>query len=201
MIRFGKRPSESVIEDYIRYCQTLDFNYPYVGQTRDLINSGDAPPGFRLDRFSHYVGKGEAVFTAVSDAISRWEMFNHSMAELKYLHPAIENGNTVAVVFGSLGLWTVNPARIIYTLDNRRQSGPIKQSGFAYGTTTGHIATGEELFHVDWDQQSDEVHFRITVFSRPGSLLAWIGKPYMLHQQKRFRRMAAKAIQTAITQD
>ncbi len=196
MIRFGKRPSGSLIEEYLKDCGSLDFNYPFVGQTRNLIDTGDAPKGFRLDRFSHYVGSGESVFNAVADAIEHWEMFNHSMAELKYLSPETESGNTVVVVFGSMGLWTINPARIIYKLEESRQQEKIKQAGFAYGTTQGHIAIGEELFHVDWNQETDEVYFRITVFSRPGSLLAWIGKPYMLYQQKRFRRMAAEAIST-----
>ncbi len=196
MIRFGKKPSDSLVEHYLKTCRTLDFNYPFVGQTRNLIDAGDAPKGFRLDRFSYYVGSGESVFNAVADAIEHWEMFNHSMADLRYLSPEIESGNTVVVVFGSMGLWTINPARIIYKLDQSRQQGKIQQAGFGYGTTDGHIATGEELFHVDWNRESDEVHFRITVFSHPGSLLAWIGKPYMTYQQRRFRRLAAKAIST-----
>ncbi|MBA61402.1 MAG: hypothetical protein CMJ76_03460 [Planctomycetaceae bacterium] len=196
MIRFVKKPSDTAIVQYIRHCQTLDFNYPYVGQTRNLIDSGEAPKGYRLDRFSHLIGYGEEVFNGVADAINQWEMFNHPMAELKYLNPKIENGNTVVVVFGSMGLWTVNPARIIYELAESRQQGKIRQAGFAYGTTMGHIAIGEELFHVDWNQKTDEVNFRITVFSRPGSLLAWIGKPCMAYQQKKFRRLAAQAILT-----
>ena len=196
MIRFGKKPAVSTIEQYIRHCQTLDFNYPYVGQTRNLIDSGETPEGYRLDRFSHLVGHGETTFNAVAEAISQWEMFNHRMAELQYLRPDIENGNTVAVLFGSMGLWTVNPARIIYELEDSRQQGLIRQAGFAYGTPMGHIAVGEELFHVDWTQETNEVNFRITVFSRPGSILAWIGKPYMLYQQKKFRRLAAQAIST-----
>ena len=196
MIRFGTKPSTSTIKPYIRHCQNLDFNYPYVGQTRDLIDEGDAPRGFRLDRFLYPVGHGQKVFNAVTKAISQWEMFNHPMSELNYLNPEIKSGNTVVVVFGMMGLWTVNPARIIYEIENSRQQGKIKQAGFAYGTTIGHIAIGEELFHVDWNLETDEVNFRITVFSRPGSLLPWVGKPYMLYQQKRFRRMAAQAIST-----
>ena len=54
MIRFGKKPNDKAIEDYIRHCQTLDFNYPYVGKTRDLIDTGEAPQGFRLDRSAHH---------------------------------------------------------------------------------------------------------------------------------------------------
>jgi len=197
MIRFGKKPSDETIEAYIRHCRALDFNYPYVGQTRDLIESGEAPKGFRLDRSAHLLGYGEQIFQAAAAAVVHWEMFNHPMADLCYLDPTIESGNTVAVLFGSLGLWTVNPARIIYALDNERNQGRFLQAGFAYGTTEGHIAIGEELFHVDWDQETDEVHFRITVFSRPGSLLAWIGKPYMLYQQGRFRRLAGRAMEKA----
>ena len=118
MIRFGTKPSTSTIKPYIRHCQNLDFNYPYVGQTRDLIDEGDAPRGFRLDRFLYPVGHGQKVFNAVTKAISQWEMFNHPMSELNYLNPEIKSGNTVVVVFGMMGLWTVNPARIIYEIED-----------------------------------------------------------------------------------
>ena len=197
MIRFGKKPNDKAIEDYIRHCQTLDFNYPYVGKTRELIDSGEVPQGFRLDRSAHHLGRGRVTFEAASAAVNDWEMFNHPMADLRCLSPQIENGNTVSVLFGTMGLWTINPARIIYRLDECRQKRQYLQSGFAYGTTQGHIAVGEELFMVDWNQATDDVYFRIVVFSRPGSLLAWLGKPYMLLQQQKFRRLAGRAIKQA----
>ena len=121
------------------------------------------------------------------------EMFNRRLtAQLSQPETKVKH---CRCCFWDDGIMDGIKARIIYELGSRQQ-GKIKQAGFAYGTTMGHIAIGEELFHVDWNLETNEVYFRITVFSRPGSLLAWIGKPYMLYQQKKFRRMAAQAIST-----
>ena len=195
MICFGKSPSDHSIQNYLDQCRDKDFNYSYVGCTSELIDQGTAPSGFRLDRYSIELGSGEEVFSRAIAAIKKWEMFHHSMASLKWHDTPIENGSMVAVVFGMLGVWTVNPARIVYLLNPERQAGRIRQFGFAYGTVPGHIAIGEECFQVDWNQETDLVQFRITVISRGGSFLSVVGKPVMTIQQKKFRRLAGSAMQ------
>ena len=92
------------------------------------------------------------------------------------------------------GLLTINPARIIYSLTNAGK-GHYLQSGFAYGTTQGHVAVGEVIYG-GLEQATDDVYFRSS-FARPGSMLAWLGKPYMLLQQQKFRRLAGHAIKQA----
>ncbi len=111
----------------------------------------------------------------------------------------MQSGNMVGVLFKVLSQWTANPARIVYTLNAEREGGKYRQCSFAYGTVPGHIEKGEECFQVDWDQESDIVRFRITVISRPGSLLSLVGKPIVNFQQKRFRKLAGQAMVAAIT--
>ena len=199
MFYLGKKPTDDVIRGYLNQCQDIDFNYAYVGCTSDLIDRGNAPPGFRLDRYSIVLGEGEDIFDLGSQAICKWEMFNHAMATLKWHDTPIQSGNMVAVLFKVLSQWTANPARIVYTLNAEREGGKYRQFGFAYGTVPGHIEKGEECFQVDWDQESDIVRFRITVISRPGSILSLLGKPIVNFQQKRFRKLAGQAMVSAVT--
>ena len=73
----------------------------------------------------------------------------------------------------------------------------MNTNGKFYISSGVGTVVGEELFMVDWNQATDDVYFRIVVFARPGSMLAWLGKPYMLLQQQKFRRLAGHAIKQA----
>ncbi|MFL2869847.1 MAG: DUF1990 family protein [Pirellulaceae bacterium] len=194
-----RKPSSQQLERVLDSSREADFNYPFTGVTRDLLVDGDGPKGFRLDRFTFRLGSGDEAFEAAREAIDSWQMFNHSMASL---HPMDSNTSLqtcVTVLFGGYGLWILNPARILYRLsESNLRDGHVKQYGFAYGTLPGHIAKGEECFSVEMDTITKEVQFRITVISRPGHFLSWIGGMIMTREQKRFRRLAGRAMKSYV---
>ena len=101
----------------------------------------------------------------------------------------------MAVIVKVCGLWTFNPARIVYTFD---EGGEMEQFGLAYGTLPGHLEQGEEQFRVCWDHATDQVRFHITVFSRPSHWLVWLGYPLARREQARFRRLSGAAMQQAL---
>ena len=190
-----RKPSGRDIERILDSSREAEFNYPFTGVTRELLVDGDGPKGFRLNRFTVSLGSGDEVFEAAKEAIDSWQMFNHSMASLHPVGIDTSLQTCVAVLFRGYGLWILNPARILYRLsESSLRDGRVRQFGFAYGTLPGHIAKGEECFSVEIDTITNEVQFRITVISRPGHLLSWIGSLIMTREQKRFRRLAGRAM-------
>lgn len=70
------------------------------------------------------------------------------------------------------------PCRVIYVIDER------DRRGFAYGTLDGHPETGEAAFIVDRTDDGS-VWLTIRSFSRPGTLLTWLGYPVARLMQSR----------------
>ncbi|HEV3062064.1 MAG TPA: DUF1990 family protein, partial [Vicinamibacterales bacterium] len=64
-----------------------------------------------------------------------------------------------------------------------------------------HAESGEELFDVFLDSESDEVRYRIRATSKPQAALARIGQPIARALQARFRRDSAAVMKRAIEAD
>jgi uncharacterized protein (UPF0548 family) len=57
-----------------------------------------------------------------------------------------------------------------------------------YATTALHVEEGQERFVVEFDPESESVHYLIEAISRPRHVLARIGYPISRAMQRRFRR-------------
>ena len=79
----------------------------------------------------------------------------------------------------------------------RRRPGDVARFGFAYGTLTNHAESGEELFEVFIDPQTDDVMYRIRAISWPQAMLARFGQPIVRALQERFRDHSAAAMKLA----
>ena len=66
------------------------------------------------------------------------------------------------------------------------------------GTLGVHMARGEERFLVEWDRADDAVWYSILAFSRPKSLLAWLGYPVARLMQRRFAAASKRAMVRAV---
>lgn len=166
----------------------MPFSYGEVGATRE----GEAPAGYVVDRYRQRLGEGEGAYRRAVEALRRWRQFDLAWVRIHPRGAPLEAGTTVGVVAQHLGSWSLNPARIVYTVEG--PAGAVERFGFGYGTLPGHAARGEERFLVEWDHESDAVHYDVLAFSRPGTPLALVGHPFMRLLQRRFARDSKRAM-------
>jgi uncharacterized protein (UPF0548 family) len=185
----SSRPSESVIEDYLRRSQALPLSYDPIG-----IAKG-SPPNFTTDEATASLGHGCATWERAKISLAEWRHFDLGWVELFPRAAGIEPGTVVAVLIRHLGFWSLNGCRVVYSIGNR-EAGP--KFGFAYGTLTNHAETGEELFEVAMTPGSEEVKYRIRAAAKPHALAARIGYPITRALQARFRRDSIVAMREAI---
>jgi uncharacterized protein (UPF0548 family) len=185
-----RRPSDTMIRDFLASQAKRDFTYAEVGATATTL-----PSDYVVDHTRVKLGEGEAVFRAAQVALERWDQFRLGWVEVWPPEVPIRVGEVVASVSRCLGLWWLNACRIVYVVD---EAGPVTRFGFANGTLPGHAETGEERFLVEWDPASGAVWYDILAFSRPHQFLIRLGYLYMRQVQKRFGRESAAAMVRAV---
>ena len=185
-----RKPTPGSIRRFLKSQAVLDFNYPAVGAT-----ATSQPAGYVTDRTRIMLGIGEPIFLAAKAALQRWEHFRLGWVEPWPPETPIQSGEVVAIMAWTAGLWTLNCCRIVYVVD---EAGSITRFGFAYGTLPGHVESGEELFQIEWDQNTNRVWYDILAFSRPNHFLTRLAYPLVRHTQKRFGRDSAAAMFRAV---
>jgi uncharacterized protein (UPF0548 family) len=177
---FLHRPTAETIQAFLAGQARLDLTYAAVGATMT------APPaGYVVDHTRIRLGEGEKAFIAATDALERWQQFRLGGLEAWPPDTPIQEGQVVAILARSLGLWWLNACRIVAVVD---EDGPVRRFGFAYGTLPGHVKSGEEQFLVEWNRSDDAVWYDILAFSRPHHVLTRLGYPWVRRVQKRFGR-------------
>src|SRR5580765_6342909 len=106
------KPDKPAIDQFLDKCRELAFSYPEVGATRNAI-----PAGYNIDHNRILLGTGHATFERANAAIRAWKMFSLGWVELCYLQTKIAVGETVAVLVMHFGFYSLNGARIVYTID------------------------------------------------------------------------------------
>src|SRR5213593_3101147 len=101
-----------------------------------------APPraGAVADHNRVVLGRGAVTFQHARDALRRWEMFRLGWVEIVPAAAPIRVGTTVGVLVHLLGLWSLNPCRIVAVIEEEGRF------GFVYRTLEGHAVEGEERF-------------------------------------------------------
>ena len=179
------RPNRSTLDRFLARAETRPLSYAEVGMTR-----GPAPEGYRT-RVSSRPLVADA-FERAAEALFAWRGFDIPWVVLYPDRPVIREGLTVIVAARTLGIWTLNPARIVARWED---DGDV---GFAYGTVQGHAARGEERFRVA-RRPNGEVRYEITAFSRLDDLLVRAAGPVSRWVQGRFAAASLAAMQTAST--
>ncbi len=185
-----RKPTMGSVRRVLKRQAVLDFSYPAVGAT-----ATSQPAGYVTDRTRIMLGSGEPIFLAAKAALQRWEHFRLGWVEPWPPETPIQSGEVVAIMAWTAGLWTLNCCRIVYVVD---EAGSITRFGFAYGTLPGHVESGEELFQIEWDQNTNRVWYDILAFSRPNHFLTRLAYPLVRHTQKRFGRDSAAAMFRAV---
>lgn len=182
------RPTEAVVIRYLIAQRGKPFSYDAQGVSRD---SG-TPSGFDRDQARVRLGAGSDVFECAKAAVESWKMFAHAMTTLYWPDAQIERGTTVAVQFRAGPLWSLNPCRIVYVVDEP------DRFGFAYGTLPGHLERGEKSFLVARDPVDDSVWYELCAVSQPSHHLLHYGYPLARLMQARFRRLSCEAMRRAV---
>ncbi|MBK6749995.1 MAG: DUF1990 domain-containing protein [Pyrinomonadaceae bacterium] len=183
------KPDRYAVQQFLDDRVNDHYSYPEIGAT-----ASDAPSGYNIDRNRLRLGVGIEVFEHGKTAIREWKMFDLGWVELISIDIPIETGQTVAILVSHYGFYSLNAARIVYTINEPNKF------GFAYGTLTEHGEIGEERFSVEYNADSDEVWYDIFAFSRPAALLAKIGYPISRSLQKAFAQDSKMAMQRAVSQ-
>ena len=181
-----RQPSAEVIRQFISAQRDLQFSYPEVGAT-----SGALPPGYLVDRNRVRLGTGKEAYDRAIEALRHWKQFDLGWVRMVPPETPIEVGAVVAILTNHFGFWSLNACRVVYLVN---EDGPVKKSGFAYGTLSSHVERGEERFTIEWHQADDTVWYDILAFSRPNQILVKLGFPLARRLQKRFARDSLAAM-------
>jgi uncharacterized protein (UPF0548 family) len=185
-----RKPSPPAIREFLAAQARLDFTYSAVGATATT-----PPAGYVVDHTRVKLGEGEAAFRAARAALEHWQQFRLGWLDADPDKTPIQEGQVVAILARSCGLWSLNACRIVFVVD---EDGPVKRFGFASGTLPDHPGTGEERFLVEWDRADGGVWYDILAFSRPRHFLARLGYPWVRQVQRRFGRESAAAMVRAV---
>ena len=201
------RPNEKQIREFLHAQKRLPFSYPFVGATRNAVSVAGGPRGFHVDHNRAMLGHGAVSFELAKQAIRGWRMFDMAWVTLCYANAPIEVGSTVGILIRHFGLWSLNSARIAYTLDDAvddsvtqpRGGVPkrFRRYGFAYGTLPGHAEIGEERFSVEFHAGDESVWYDLYAFSRPSASIR-AAYPLARSLQKRFARDSMLAMRRAV---
>jgi len=167
------RPSAEQCAEAVQLAKSSSLSYSFPGS----IQRGETPRGFSRFR--------------------RWRFMPASVVEIISACP-IQCDRVVGVLFRGLGVWSLNPARIIRVHDSADEAHRV--FGFTYATLEGHVEQGEERFLLYWDLATDEVWYKLDAVSRPNHVLAWIAYPYARWQQSRFRTESCASMKDSVVE-
>jgi uncharacterized protein (UPF0548 family) len=188
------KPSDDEIDDFIAEQSKFTFSYSEVGDTK----TRHAPVGFPINQLREKLGEGEQIFTKAVAALRSWQMYATGWTELRPKNAPIENGSIVVMLVNHLGFWSLNPCRIVYSIEE--ETAQFRRSAFAVGTLPAHSETGEERFTIEWNKQTDEVFYELYAFARAQNWMAKIGFPFVPMFQKRFAADSFRAMSAAVNE-
>lgn len=183
-----RRPDADEVAAWLYTLSETPLSYDHQG-------SVDHPPhaGFIIDAHQVRLGIGEACFESACRALDAWVMFPEWAPVLPHPPPQTP-GAVVAMTCQIMGLWWINPCRILRRHD--LIGGLDRTHGFTYGTLPPHAECGEERFRVRMDE-TGAVWYEVDAFSRPRHWMARIGFPLARWWQLRFVRDSKAAMITA----
>ena len=191
-----RKPSADAANEFLTTQAAQNYSYQSIGATANT-----PPPNYVVDRYQGRLGEGQETFEAACQALRRWEHFNLGWIQATPTTTPIEPGQVICIVARIMGLWWLNPCRIVYTIDatTPQEGAEVKKFGFAYGTLPDHAETGKERFHVEWNHTTGAVTYHILAFSRPNHFLAKLGYPLVRRVQKTFGRDSLAAMRKSLS--
>lgn len=177
-----RRPSDADVERYVG---------ARVGVEPTARPAPSPPPGFRSERFSQRIGRGDADFERAADGIRAWVAHSGSGVDVLPAELPLEVGATVGIRTRQLGLWVVAACRVAEVVDEP------DRYGFVYATLPDHPECGYESFYIRRDGD-DEVIFDIEAVSKPGIWLVRLGSPVTRELQRRATEAYLAALESYV---
>ena len=154
------RPAPDELASLVVSGRADSLTYEPVGVT----TFATAPSGYRLDRRSCLLGRGDHVFETAADTIRQWQV--QKGAGIVVLADGPPHLGQVVAMSAPLPIGYIDIAcRVVDVVDSG------ERYGFAYGTLSVHPEQGEESFTVS-RQSNDDITFEIVAVSRPRNPLA-----------------------------
>ena len=154
------RPEPDDLGPLVASSRADSLTYEPVGMTTFAA----APAGYRLDRWSCLLGRGDQIFDTAADTIRQWQVQKGS--GIVVLADGPPHVGQVVAMSAPLPIGYLDLAcRVVDVVDSS------ERYGFTYGTLSVHPEQGEESFTVT-RQSNDEITFEIVAASRPRNPLA-----------------------------
>ena len=175
-----------------------------VGSTRQWdrsIHNGIYTPKFiKRDRTRHLhqrvkIGSGEQDYFAAVKALTLGKCLELGWVEPVLQRP-LEEGDTFCLIVRAFGFCAVNFCRVVYKFEESAAENQFFAIGV--GTLKRHAAIGEERLSLNWNKETNDVHFLIDSHSRPSSWLAKLFAIYLRHRQLKFVDQAPKRLKQEI---
>jgi uncharacterized protein (UPF0548 family) len=183
-----RRPPPERIDRFLRESRDLPLSYSPTG----IVSTHSLREG--VDEATAVIGHGKAALDRARAALMTWKQFDIGWIETFPRDALVAAGAEVALLIRHFGFWSLNGCRVLHAVDSVTDG---DRCGVAYGTLTNHAESGEELFEVFIDPQTDDVIYRIRAISWPQATLARVGQPVVRMLQERFRRHSAAAMTRA----
>ena len=184
-IRFA-RPTASHLRALADAASTDSLTYEPVG----ITERPTAPAGYRLDRWSLVLGRGDTVFERACAALRTWSVHTGAGLVVEAAGPPTL-GSVVAMAAPLPVGWIEVVCRVVATVDLP------DRFGFTYGTLSVHPDQGEESFTVVRHTDGTTT-FDIVAVSRPRQLLARAVPPVARRLQRAATRRYYEAMQSSI---
>src|SRR5262245_11229484 len=125
-------PADELVQRFLAEQEGQPFTYPHVGGT-----TADTPPdGYDFDHNRVQLGVGQAPFAHARAPLRGWRQFPSPWTRAVPGDAPVAAGTVVGVLARVFGLWSLNAARVVYTVEESRAF------GLAYGTLPGHVEEG-----------------------------------------------------------
>lgn len=180
------RPSSAELLLLAQAATSDSLTYDTVG----ISAMAEPPSGYRLDRWSISLGKGEHAFDRAVEALRHWRV--HEGAGLVVYAGGLPTVDSVVAMAAPLPVgWVEVVCRVVAVIDEP------DRFGFTYGTLSVHPEQGEESFTVI--RASDgSTDFRIVAASRPRHVLARALPPVARRLQRAAINRYLAAMKSAI---
>jgi uncharacterized protein (UPF0548 family) len=164
-----------------------ELSYELVG----LSKLAEAPKGFRMDRQTCVLGRGDEVFQKAVAALRDWQV--HRGSGIVVLADEEPRQDLVVAMSAPLPIGYIDlVCRVVDTVDQQ------DQFGFTYGTLSVHPEQGEESFTVIRGADFN-ITFDILAVSRPRIWAARACPPISRALQRRATSKYLRAMQSAVS--